>query len=50
MAARIPEVGATDPLILGGATLALTVAAFVATWLPARHASRVDPIEALRRE
>jgi predicted lysophospholipase L1 biosynthesis ABC-type transport system permease subunit len=39
-----------DPLTLIGAPLALTGAAVVATWLPARRAARLDPMEALRHE
>jgi predicted permease len=39
-----------DPLSLGTAALALVGAALVATWLPARRAMRVDPIEVLREQ
>lgn len=50
LAAVIPEAGGADPTILGGAALALTAAALVASWFPARHAARVDPMQALRRD
>jgi predicted permease len=39
-----------DPAVLGTAVLVLVAAALGATWLPARRAMRVDPIEALRAQ
>jgi predicted permease len=39
-----------DPMILVGGTLLLSLAAMMASAIPARHASRVDPIVALRFE
>jgi predicted permease len=50
LAARIPEVAAVDPLVLTTAVLVLTGAALVASWLPARRAARVDPLQALRQD
>ena len=41
-------ISGNDPLSLGAASLALLVVAFVACYLPARSASRVDPLVALR--
>ncbi|HKP02911.1 MAG TPA: ABC transporter permease [Chthoniobacterales bacterium] len=43
-------VNANDPLIYAVVTFVLIVAAIVACWLPARRASRVNPIVTLRAE
>ena len=44
------EVGALDPVAFTVAPLVLTIAALIATWLPARRATQVDPAQALRAE
>jgi ABC-type lipoprotein release transport system permease subunit len=44
------EVGALDPVAFTFAPLVLAIAALIATWLPARRATRISPMAALRME
>ena len=44
------QVGPLDPIAFTLAPLLLAAAALVATWLPARRATRVNPMRALRME
>jgi ABC-type antimicrobial peptide transport system permease subunit len=48
MATLLFDVKPTDPLVFGSVALLLGVVAFLASYLPARRAVRIDPVVALR--
>jgi hypothetical protein len=50
MSSQIYDVSAADPTVFAVAVIGLTTAALLASWLPARRASRIDPMLALREE
>lgn len=47
---RLFGLSASDPVTVGAAVIVLLLAGLVAAWLPARRASRVDPVVAMRYE
>ena len=48
--AQLSEVRPGDPMILAGSAGLLLLVACIAIYVPARRASRLDPMQALRRE
>lgn len=50
MTALLFEVKPTDPIVYAGVSLLLLFVAVLASYLPARRAARIDPLEALRAE
>jgi putative ABC transport system permease protein len=48
--ASLYDVSAVDPPTLLGVTVGLLAVAMLASWLPARRAATIDPIEAMRPE
>ena len=50
IAAQLYQISPHDPFLLGAAAIVLAVAALLACLIPARHATLVDPIQALRSE
>ena len=50
LASMLFGIGATDVITFGATALLLSAVAVAATWVPARRATKVDPVVALRAE
>ena len=50
LASLLFQVRPTDPVVLGVVIIVLILVAAAACWIPARRASRLDPVVALRAE
>ncbi|MEY2503955.1 MAG: putative transport system permease protein, partial [Verrucomicrobiota bacterium] len=50
MSSLLFGIGASDPATFLGIVVLVSGVAFLAAWIPARRATRVDPIVALRAE
>jgi len=50
LAAVLVDLSPLDPLAFGGVSIVLALVALLACWVPARRATRVEPLVALRCE
>ena len=50
LASEFSELSALDPFAIGGSVAVLLTVALVATLVPARRVTRIDPMNALREE
>jgi putative ABC transport system permease protein len=46
----MPDIPGKSPLVVAGVAAMLVAVSLIASWLPARKATRVDPLAALRTE
>jgi ABC-type antimicrobial peptide transport system permease subunit len=50
LSSQLYEVSAADPGVFAVTLIGLAAAALLASWQPAKHASRISPMQALREE
>ena len=50
IATQLIGVSAADPVVLGAVAAVIFMVAILAAWVPARRASRIDPMKSLRGE
>ena len=50
LAGMLYDVRPLDPVVLGGVAMLLAVVALLASYFPARRATKIDPVTALRAE
>ena len=50
MASILYGVSPADPITFGAVAVFLVAVSFLATWIPAQRATRVDPVNVLREE
>jgi putative ABC transport system permease protein len=50
LAAAVPEIDPRDPISYSGVLLIIVIVAVIASYIPARRAATINPVDALRAE